>query len=435
MSLSPSTHLEILNGSLDGVNHSTQQDSFTNFSQLPNELRHKIWRISLQRERMVQVCVHPLPPISTEDHAKVRYGVAVRGYNVLSKLLRVNREARSEVLAFYRIHIPCYFSRGAIYKEINEVCAAPRRNILFFNPEYDVLELLLRFTDSAAITEFLLNLHETDPRHVGICKLAILIDPQPLARPHSMEEVRLPSPDAATPRTLALRELLAGLNEVFLIHTHLPGQVLFTVHEQIRSFEGSSFEDIPVGLVDHTTPLHAHGPAFTRLPRDPRTIDENLWKAHISLGTMFWAWRSFLVGLGVDASSLHARMSCLLTSFSFGDIVQGRAAAEAYVRKQEPWWRENVPGVSNRFDNLRRLVGRVATRADTQPRDFPRTAGVVFGYWLFPLDRHLASIDRTIAGDEVAEDGWEFTIHGWLKSVPLHALSGTLPELLMVDLA
>ena len=107
MNPSSSPHLQIFNS----IRNTNNEDRcFTNFQSLPKELRLKIWRHSMQRERIIKVSFENNPPTAntTEfDGKTVQHSAIVDGYKILSKLLCVSQEARYEALSFYRVHIPC----------------------------------------------------------------------------------------------------------------------------------------------------------------------------------------------------------------------------------------------------------------------------------------------------------------------------------------
>lgn len=100
----------------------------------------KIWRHSLQRERIIKISFEQKSP--TEDIPKfdgktVRLRAIVNGCQVLSKLLRVSHESRHEALSFYRVHIPCKLGGGPTGKEEETA----RSGTFYFNPNYDFLQI------------------------------------------------------------------------------------------------------------------------------------------------------------------------------------------------------------------------------------------------------------------------------------------------------
>src|ERR1700694_431322 len=136
------------------------ESSFCLFPQLPTELRLKIWQQSLQRQRLIHVhlegpterTVAQAVETSSSSHKRERYRAIVEGYQVLSKLLRVNSESREVTLEFYRVHLQCTLKRGSIYEETK----AP--GILYFNPEYDFLHISPEPPVKDTLVDFLYHL-------------------------------------------------------------------------------------------------------------------------------------------------------------------------------------------------------------------------------------------------------------------------------------
>ncbi len=108
------------------------------FPRLPSELRLDIWRLHLQRHRMIEIDIGAgVGPGDSESHSYAthnhlgrivsagRYYLAIRDDESppVSALFQVNREARGAALRFYHIHLP--FKRGG--------------PILYLNSEYDVV--------------------------------------------------------------------------------------------------------------------------------------------------------------------------------------------------------------------------------------------------------------------------------------------------------
>jgi hypothetical protein len=121
------------------------------FPRLPAELRLHIWLLFLRRRRMIEVGVRPAkdeeggayPGDDAEGqsrfYARLNHlgnRVSGRGYTLVLKggqgfatalnpLLGVSSEARQVALGFYRVHLPFPGRHG--------------EQLLYFNPEYDVL--------------------------------------------------------------------------------------------------------------------------------------------------------------------------------------------------------------------------------------------------------------------------------------------------------
>src|SRR5579862_562593 len=92
---------------------------FSQFPMLPTELRLRIWQCSVEQHRLVEVEVEPLlgsedAPLYSTTNALNKlisgrnYTATAQGFQLHSKLLRVNSESRKVALRFYRVHIPCY---------------------------------------------------------------------------------------------------------------------------------------------------------------------------------------------------------------------------------------------------------------------------------------------------------------------------------------
>src|ERR1700748_299221 len=103
------------------VESQDEAQQFHLFPNLPPELRLKIWRHALERRRRIKIQLIPtkffvdypdLKPYSSHQGTSdagfgPRFCAYAFGFQTMSRLLRVNREARQEVLKFYRVHIPC----------------------------------------------------------------------------------------------------------------------------------------------------------------------------------------------------------------------------------------------------------------------------------------------------------------------------------------
>jgi hypothetical protein len=145
LNMSSKPHLQIFNASRTTY---CKELNFHHFPLLPKELRMKIWRHPLQRQRIIKVRLiaeklfHPEQATtqeteSTTPNRKVeRYRAYVNGWQTLSKFMRANREAREAALEFYRVHLPCRLS----YEE-TVIESVPPNGILYFNPEYDFLHI------------------------------------------------------------------------------------------------------------------------------------------------------------------------------------------------------------------------------------------------------------------------------------------------------
>lgn len=462
MSSKAHEHLQIFDGGAEQANYAARHQSFALFPQLPEDLRLQIWRTSLQRERMIRICVHPIVQYADSDspdghtprtpvYRTTGYRAAVRGPRSLSKLLRVSREARRAALAFFRVRIPCTFTRASPEKPLSRVsAAAPGLDgpLTFpFNPEYDVLHLSASAWPDHFIThDFLLDLPGLDPRGIGLRNLALDVNGTLLQLNGHMEGKVSPSPSgtSAESRAAALRTLVSSLREVLFITTTTLSRVLVPAWPRDRRGDRSRYE---VLLLNRALPVLAHSPAFTRFTRDPRPLVEavDLRRLFTSephgLRTEALAARARLARLGaLEPDDLPADV-CLRWLLAFqphAGEVHSRETAEAFVAAEEAQRAGEGPGPSL-ADELRAWVDRLELendegghdaggRAHQLPvEDLRGTARTAFGYWSFPLNPiHLDAVEETEVGR------WEFH-HSWVIN-PLHDFSKSWPELLMMEL-
>ncbi len=97
-----------------------------------------------------------------------RYCIVARPSQLISKLMRVNRESRDVALGFYRVHLSC---------EIRE-SRAPRKagTTLYLNPEYDILQISQEILSEGdnVLCDFFYRLKTSyDPRHVGLSNMPV----------------------------------------------------------------------------------------------------------------------------------------------------------------------------------------------------------------------------------------------------------------------
>jgi hypothetical protein len=163
-----------------------QDATFPLFSWLPKELRIQIWEEATSRERVVHLGVFSYyEPNDGAWEAHVRYQEKNRLGNPISgspykivveqnprldhPLLTVNREARQAVLGFYRIQMPVRCSR---YRRRPGPPLHDAIEMLYINPEHDILQIHAEEPVSRTLIDFLWDLKAWDPKGVGLLKLA-----------------------------------------------------------------------------------------------------------------------------------------------------------------------------------------------------------------------------------------------------------------------
>jgi hypothetical protein len=254
--MSQNPHSHIFNESQATHNN---ESIFPLFPLLPKELRLKIWQHTLQRNRIIKVFLRAEKLFNTEQPATQTtdsiastiktecYRAYVNGYQTLSKLFRVNSEAREVASRFYRVPIPCWLKLGETYAGFpTETVPRPyarfpseRTGTLYFNPEYDFLHISSEIWVKNTLVDFLYHLRTTyDPHHVGLLNLAVDINGL-----HSNDLSQL-EPSAFDPGVRAsFTESLAKIREVFFVCEQGVGRQIhkawgFPTHEPFfnRSF-------------------------------------------------------------------------------------------------------------------------------------------------------------------------------------------------------
>jgi 2EXR family len=171
------------------------------FPLLTTELRLKIWEHALyDRQRLLRVQLYDSSgeneevnsrlPLETATSNQIGqcvttppfiYTIVVEGYKSLSKFMRVNQEARTEALRFYRVKIPCRLMCDP-HDSGQQTVAMERSKpgFLYFNPESDFLHLdnnnALRASDDSVIDHSLIDFihklkNKYDPKRVGLLNL------------------------------------------------------------------------------------------------------------------------------------------------------------------------------------------------------------------------------------------------------------------------
>ncbi|KAF2820851.1 hypothetical protein CC86DRAFT_374142 [Ophiobolus disseminans] len=365
MSFKNQPHLKPINFSGD-ITHDTQ-DTFSLFPLLPKELRLTIWRHALERNRMIQLRIkalddildlrfprnNELPPnpnaLSLIESDQPRFSALVCGLQVLSKLLRVNRESRDEAMWFYRVHIPCTF--------VDEKENEQGSGILYFNPEFDFLQISPSVSIEHTLFDFLYRLKtQWDPHHIGLLNMAIDFDGLITNEIDTVD----PSGLEDNVRT-ALQQILAGLNEVFLVSTVKFGRQLFGFKS------GIGYQEY---LYNRSFPIRAHRPTFNRMQRDPRAVGDDLRKTVIGTSDnkeTVRQWQQLLATFRVSAP--HIKYKFLLRydpAMDFGRVID-RQGAEQWIQKENERWKIESDGRDR----------------DEVPENLVRPA---FGFWLFPLE-------------------------------------------------
>jgi len=211
--------------------------------------------------------------------------------------MRVNSESREAALEFYRVHLPCWLTAGAIGE------GTTRPGTLHFNPEYDFLHISPRSPVKDTLVDFLYHLRTThDPHRVSLLNLAVETNDL-----NANDLYKLESSDLDPVVRTALVETLTQLHEVFFVATPRAGR-------QILGFQSG----IPTSetILNRSFPIKAMAPTFERLHRDPRPIAQDLRQVFVGTGDprhMLQLWRQLLKKWGVSPPRIEYRFYLAIT--------------------------------------------------------------------------------------------------------------------------
>jgi hypothetical protein len=384
--MSPKSHLQILNA--DRATHNNES-TFTLFPLLPTELRLKIWRHSLQRRRIIKVFLraerlfHPEQTTTQETESTTpgskieRYRAYVNGWQTLSKLMRVNCEAREAALEFYRVHLPCWLRYGETASEF----PLERNGILCFNPEYDFLHITWEMWAEDTLLDFLYHLKTTyDPHHVGLLNLAV----DDTGLPGDLLELQPSNLDPGV-RT-AFVETLTQLREVFFVSQQVVG----------RQYDKRIFwpTQPTEPFFNRSLPLRGLAPTFERLHRDPRPIAQDLGRMFIESDPrrIIHLWKQLLHNFGVLPSQIEYRF-CMGIS-QIGQGIYDHRSAERWLQKEDDQWTAAHPDpdpdqvVENKKNFLSWAFDRLWKEKKTENKtgDLAEVVQPAIGFWLFPVE-------------------------------------------------
>ena len=359
-----------------------EESDFLLFPTLPKELRTKIWRHALQRQRMIRLRINnqrgKTASQAGENPDSVvngeRYFTVVDGSQLLSKLLRVNKESREEALKFARVRLPCRFLGGAT-KE-----GPASHGTLHFNPEWDFLYISAEWPAKDTLIAFLYRLKTIhDPRHVGLLNLAI--DNNGL----SANDIYGVQPsDVDSEIRSAFVETLTQLREVWFVSTPLVGRQIVG---PLSGFGTSG------AIFNRSFPIVTTVPTFERLPRDPRPISEDLENASGLGGSrdVLQYWLRLLKKWHISPRGIGYRFFLAYDPTIAGGSISDQVSAKTWLQKEEDEWHGHGP--DDGFLKDKEVKWPVGAHDEKyRNEDLGKAVRPAFGFWLFPLEA-LARID------------------------------------------
>ncbi|KAK0653107.1 hypothetical protein B0T16DRAFT_490830 [Cercophora newfieldiana] len=376
--------------------------SFHHFPLLPTELRLKIWKLSLQRRRIIRINIHLYeyqPDVKEVDkpNENDKHFPVVAGYQSLSKLLRVNRESRQAAQEFYRVHFPCRFLLADKDFSDGPLTETTRPGTFYFNPEHDFLLISSSHPAGPTLLDFIHRLKTVyDPRRVGLLNLAVDTSMLNVTQPVTPRDV---SPEVGQ----AFAETLAQLRAVYSVFHTAAGRQ----SEGWRSgFTGAVF-------FNRSMPLIGAAPTFEVLPRDPRPIAEDLRKVYTGFSRSFpyQALQEMFRIWGVKPA--HDLEHRLLLGFTPPYRVYDRDSAKRWLKKEDDHWNwcaEGGPTPGAREGSFASINWPALKIPKEDLQRVPRPA---VGFWLFPVE---AMTDKALGNDALTD------------------LSGYWPELALTSL-
>lgn len=361
-------------------------DSFTLFPLLPTELRLKIWRFSLQRQRLISALleVNLVYGYTGTSWHGMGYRVCVEGCQVHSKLLRVSAEARRAAIDFYRVRVPCIFTKDldSVIELGYERRSAEKRGAVYINPEYDVLRISSQLSGWATVAvEFLHDIKTVyDPRRVGLRNLAVNSVELSLLTESLEQENNIP-----TTREKFLATF-RQLDEVFFVADS--GRIM------------ASWVTLHPAMFNRSCPVMSKTPTFDRLERDPRDIYPDLRRVFTDCDArgMFKTWMD-LPGWGASPPS-NIKYRILIVNRTPVHHIYDRKTAIAWLEKEDEFWQHPSSGSCDvmrdrdiQYAGIDWSSGDTATYKRIAVSGWPYPIGEspqevqpVIGFWLFPIE-------------------------------------------------
>ncbi|KAK3389871.1 hypothetical protein B0H63DRAFT_105021 [Podospora didyma] len=399
-------HLEVINPSY----FTSETASFDRFPRLPAELRLKIWRTSLKQHRILSLTVqYPQQPVETPIRYSTinklgklvsggRYTATLRGWPLYSKLLRVNRESREEALKFYRVHFPCMIRTN------NQTS---KTGTLYFNPEYDFLNLDIRgySTPDISAVDFLHDFKAFDPKGTGLLNLAFELN--------TMSALSVVPKTGEASAKEAFVATLSQVREIIWIAQSNTGRAIIgPLHDfqPITDFKGS-----PGIRFNHSMPVRSNVPQFVLLGRDPRPVGPELKYVATAAADprqMRVLWQDLLTRWNVH-QKIPARERVLFAKTSSDSLrhVNGSKSAKTFFKREEREWME----VQEKWKSMVvRFAGKMPVES---PEELAKAVRPAFGFWLFPAEA-LGPLEGNISGSKKVFDMTGF----WpeLALAPIH---------------
>jgi hypothetical protein len=376
----------------------TDRSNFHCFPLLPKELRQQIWESALQRSRIIHLhlkdpSIVPAPMTDAAEMSRLasngeRFWATADGHQTLSKMFRVNREAREAALSFYRVRFPCW---------LRTVAGGMKPGILYFNPEHDFLRITPEWSVKNTLFNFLRLLKTTyDPRHIGLRNLVVSGND---LRANDLELIEPSDPDLDRGPKESFKGLLENLDEVFFFSTTHAGRQILGTHNGVPTSEI---------VYNRSFPIQVNLPTFDRLPRDPRHIGEDLKQVYIGMNDhrdTIRLWHRRLDQFGITAPGIKYKWYIAFEPRE-DERISDVETARKFLQQEDDLWNgvkhsEHPPFVQ--MSDYKFPVGAQSERYKNE--DLETAVKPAFGFWLFPIDV-LGSLEETGGPDTPL---WDFS--------------------------
>ncbi|RGP76953.1 hypothetical protein FLONG3_4891 [Fusarium longipes] len=217
---------------------------FHQFARFPPEVRCLIWEQALCHERWINIHVR-----TTMGAPRSVYEIFICRPWKISKLFRITRESRRVALSFYRVKLPCWYTRDAYLSSQEEM-----RATLYICPELDTFQLV----HTTSFEYFAYDVWAHDPLHIGVVNLATSCEERNLYLYWRLgnREKNL------------LKQVLLRLERFTVVNNHSPQKWLGNQPSDPTSSLSSP--------IHRACPLYNGSVGLERLPYDPRICDEHL---------------------------------------------------------------------------------------------------------------------------------------------------------------
>ncbi|KAK9774921.1 putative 2EXR domain-containing protein [Seiridium cardinale] len=299
-------------------------------------------------------------------HQEEHYCIIVEGYQLLSRLLRINRESRDAALSFYRIRLPCW-----ITKDVSSVDGlAP--GTVYYNPKYEFLQVMPENMD---VVEFFYDLKSKyDPRRISLLNFAV--EETQLDREAGLITSRWRQNSPALRK--AFIETISQLEEVFFV----------SVQKVVRQVLGRDAGALTMdkSIFNRSFPIMAQALKFDRISRDPRSIGHDLSNLFISRNprSLLDSWQRMLDTLDINPSRAQYRILLAFEPIGSQNAIFDRKSAEKWLQKEDDLWTgSHQPTGPFSSLNLKKI-------APAQLGEFRQDQGEAvkpaIGFWLFPIE-------------------------------------------------